>query len=480
MSPSEFNYENITLAASYDQGPLSVVIYLPPHCHFNDSSSSRDHRRYCQKNGDYFYDASRFDHGSMIGSITTTTPAKNTQQKHVLLGTDLWRLPHNTHWPESGVGLAAEFGVGDNGATCNFRCGWPNLDHDITNGLLGYEDAESSGSEIYSFLKIGVGELFKGTCPACDSTNEYKFNSPYMFVQPPLWQVDLGPGDEANEVLRMEHQATLRNYGYKIQREIYISPQEPTIVITNTLTNLGTSDPFSTVWYAHNFFSCDHQPVGPGYAVDLNLNGDAVVQEFHQPLYEEPGTWNWATPLEKYAQVQSYPQSVHVELQRFLEPGVRIKAEFQNDQATTGGFTISACQTQLESSLSWPEEYNSNNSNDDTQPTIQMYAYNLYVERGTLSPEPQLLLHNLHPGRSVTWTQTVRIRNLPTDAVVDPAAAMLLMASSWWSPSTTHSSSVVAMILGAFMLFLWIFVVAPRSAYRRCRNGRRLQYQDIA
>jgi hypothetical protein len=478
MSPSAW-YENITLHSAQ----FSVVIYLPPHCEMVNATSQQ-HRRYCKERGEYFYDASRFDHGSMIGSITTTTPGAPHTDEHVLLGNDLWRLPHNAHWPESGVGLAAEFGVGDNGATCNFRCGWPNLDHDITNGLLGYEDAENNENENNSFLKIGVGELYKGTCPACDSTNEYKFNSPYMFVQPPLWQVQIAQRDEPEkkgEVFRMKHQATLRNYGYKLEKEIYIHNQA--LLITHTLTNLGTSDPFSTVWYSHNFFTCDHLSVGPGYAVDLNLNGDAIEQEFHQPLYEEPGTWNWATPLERYAQVQSYPQSVHVELQRALEPGVRIKAEFQNDHATTGGFTITACQSQLESSLSWPEEYNA--ADDEKQPTIQMYAYNLYVERGTLSPEPQLLLHNLHPGRSLTWTQTVRIRTLPE--VVDPIVSMDAITTAWlsagwkWKTTLFPSGTIAMVVLATSMSLLFLLLlVARRTTNQRCSSRRRLQYEDIA
>lgn len=34
-----------------------------------------------------------------------------------------------------------------------------------------------------SFLKIGVGELIKGSCPMCNAaTGEYKFNSPYLFA----------------------------------------------------------------------------------------------------------------------------------------------------------------------------------------------------------------------------------------------------------------------------------------------------------
>jgi hypothetical protein len=155
----ERSYNNITLWN--DAADLSVVVYLP-------FGVSADHRKGVEIN-DLFYYSSRFDHGSMIGSITRWRQPKSVDTpNHVLFGTNLWRIPHNVRWPESGVGLASEFGVGDNGAFCYYRCGWYQQS-DITNGVLGYEQAKVGES----FLKIGVGELKKGTCPACDSTEEY-------------------------------------------------------------------------------------------------------------------------------------------------------------------------------------------------------------------------------------------------------------------------------------------------------------------
>ena len=205
--PSSFYYENITLVSL--DGDLSVVVYLPydgrshPHPPHHNNNEEDDTNDTNPKN--YYYDGSRFDHGSMIGSITTKRRRRRRKKKsnrkeeeeegdpeeeeeeeetHELFGSDLWRLPHNRHWPESGIGLASEFGVGDDGSMCDVQCGYSAASYGITNGVLGYEDHEDD-----TFLKIGVGVLYKGTCPACDSTQDYKFNSPYQMASTPIWTI---------------------------------------------------------------------------------------------------------------------------------------------------------------------------------------------------------------------------------------------------------------------------------------------------
>ena len=56
----------------------------------------------------------------MIGSIRRkkSRPSGSSNRIHELYGANLWRAPHNPFWPESGVGLASEFGVGDDGDFC--------------------------------------------------------------------------------------------------------------------------------------------------------------------------------------------------------------------------------------------------------------------------------------------------------------------------------------------------------------------------
>ena len=376
-------YENITLVSL--DGDLSVVLYLPYGTVHTGSSSSSSHHNsnnnHHEKN--YYYYGSRFDHGSMIGSITTKRRVTKTrpspqqqqqqqqgpeeveeehveQQRHELFGSDMWRLPHNSHWPESGIGLAAEFGVGDDGDLCDMKCGYSAASYGITNGVLGYTHNHNDDDRD-QFLKIGVGVLLKGTCPACDSTNDYKFNSPYMLAEMPVWTVQeqMQRIDDTRVVtILLDHEATTssRRYGYKIHKEIYIHPDNSSLIVTTQLYNIGQAAAaaedadaaFSTVWYSHNFFTCDHQPVGPGYSVDLDIQGDTILQQQESPpppgmvvdpsssmtsslLYDEPGTWSWSHPIAEYATIQSLPDMIHVEMQHTLEPGIRIKTEFKND-----------------------------------------------------------------------------------------------------------------------------------------------------
>jgi hypothetical protein len=206
-------------------------------------------------------------------------------QSHELYGTELWRTPHNPYWPESGVGLASEFGVGDDGANCDYKCGWNGVD-DVTNGVLGYKEAEIGRS----FLKIGVGELIKGSCPECDSTGIYRFNSPYQFAKQPLWKMS----QPSDNVVILEHEAKLNQYGYRLQKTIVLN--DNVLSVTSTLTNLGVNA-FRTAWYSHHFFDCDAEPIGPGYSLQMDL------RESRAQLFEEPGNSGWTLPLRNYAKV---------------------------------------------------------------------------------------------------------------------------------------------------------------------------------
>jgi hypothetical protein len=259
-------------------------------------------------------------------------------------------------------------------------------------------------------------------------------------------------------------------------------------------------------------------------------------------LYDEPGTWSWSKPIADYSTIQSYPQSIHVQIQRDIEPGIRIKTEFKNDDYNTkGGFTIQACDTTIESKLSWPERFNvipqvnengsseqpptppdnnnNNNNNHDPLPTIQMYAYNLYMERGTMSPEPQLLFSNLRPGGSpVEWTQTITIRpmemstesrpydnenidtnNINTMMVVEDETSIQSMAflpTAWLtnllpgykaptsplqpsqnphSSTNSHAAVMMIMIVSTMSLVLWI----TSLSLRRRRQRRNRQHYEI-
>jgi hypothetical protein len=428
-----------------------VVLYLPAGA---EKSHDEDNR--------IFYHGSRFDHGSMIGSVTLRRRYIGSSDmekidRHVLYGTDMWRIPHNTDWPESGVGLASEFGVGDDGATCFFRCGWPEASG-ITNGLLGYQEAANGES----FLKIGVGELIKGSCPDCDSTDDYRFNSPYLFASESRWKVTHVGKNSLNEIsaIQMEHEATLNEFGYNLRKDIVLS--DNVLTVTMTLKNLGVA-PFSTVWYSHHFFTCDGNAVGPGYSIDMNLNGQSS-----NPVYTEPSTWSWSTPLDRYGETTSYPNSVHIDMKRTLEPGTRIKAEFADDHTTKGGFTLSACSTAIEATI---ESHDF--SRHDENSLISMYAYNLYIERGTFSPEPQILIRDLQPNQETTWTLKLVIRD---DGEVASSSSM----RPWWNMRgigrqsqfavdlSTHLEEMVA--YSGVIVLCCLLLLLLRKTWKRYRH----------
>lgn len=427
------SYANITLTSM--DGDLSVVVYTPEGIMNLGGDADQGNSQTSLDNLPPFYVSSRFDHGSMIGSITRTrryinaVTGETIAKTHVLYGTDTWRVPHNSQWPESGVGLASEFGVGDDGNLCYFRCGWKQA-MNVTNGLLGYQEAENGGP----FLKIGVGRLIKGTCTDCDSTDIYKFNSPYLFDKHPEWKLTHLSQNSKSEInsLQLQHEEILDEFGYQLTKDI--SLEDNILSVTTKLLNLGR-DAFSTVWYSHHLFSCDGLAIGPGYALDLNLQG----LDLH-PLYNEPGTWSWSSPLDQYAQVTPYPQSVHVNMRHTLDAGTRIKSEFVDDSSTSGGFTINSCGMAVEATLESPQWDPS--AALDSSNVITMYDYNLYVERGTLSPEPQFLIKNLQSRQSVEWTLRLVIRDSEDDAyhqedpnvhthAKDVAASEILPALRW-------------------------------------------------
>lgn len=433
-------YANVTLVSQ--DGDLTAVVYLPQGIKQDEA---------------VFYHGTRFDHSSMIGSITrkrhyVDSDGKPATKTHVLYGTDTWRIPHNSNWPESGVGLAAEFGVGDNGAFCFYRCGWSEAS-DITNGVLGYAEAKIGEP----FLKIGVGALLKGTCPSCDSAGDYMFNSPYLFHEEPVWRMK----QHDDTTVRLTSEVTLDNYGYRIEKEISLIGD--TLSLTTTLTNLG-AQPFSTVWYSHNFFSCDGYAVGPGYSLSLNLKG---IRADGLPPYEEPDTWSWSTPLDKYAKVTPYPDSINVEMVRALRPGVSIKSLFLNDGASNGAFQIRGCGSSVDTSI--PEM--------ESRSDMSMYAFNLYVERGTFSPEPQILMH-LEPGAFTTWTQRLVFGDADTPPIAAFPATMQLS-----NPFGSAGAISLHQILVAFGLILVAFAVFsiswPSSSWRQRRHQRR-QYNAIS
>ena len=431
-------YANVTLTAN--NGDLSTVIYLPSGLKPNDRT---------------YYASTRFDWSSMIGSITrtTTNPLTGEKETHSLYGTKQWRLPHDPYWPESGVALASEFGVGDDGSLCNFLCGWDQT-NEVTNGVLGYQEAKNGDS----FLKIGVGELIKGSCITCDSAEDYKFNSPYKFAKTPEWTLT-DKGDGKSVVL--SHKAVLGNSGYKLDKHITLNDDQ--LLIKTSLTNIGKAS-FSTAWYSHHLFTCDTHPVDLGYSVDFDLS--AANSE-----YNEPNTWTWASPILNYAKIKNEDDKVRIEMERGVESNVRIKAEFVKDDKAKGEFTIRACNTAIRETI--PEVGDKNSG-------ISMYAYNLYIESGTFSPEPLILLHLL-PGKTTSWTQQLDFEdNYPPPSSSSSSSLPLnsllqSVTATTPSSSTTHFTTTSLNFVAIIAVAITIGTVLYRSTMTRKRDRRRKQ-----
>lgn len=358
------SYPNVTLSSSV----LSARVFLP-------TLAGDDRRR--DARGRY-YVGSRFEHGSMIGDVLY-----GADRRREVYGRGMWKTPHDPAWPESGVGLASEFGCGDDGETCAGK-------GRITNGVLGYDEAGPGEP----FLKIGVGALVKGACPACvgDEKFIYRFNSPYQFHRQPEWSILPSP---TNNEITFVHQETVGDHGYRIQKTVRVD--DNIMTVRTILTNLGKKR-FTTPWYSHHFFTGGDDPVGPGYRLDLGLSEYALKTS--TPRFRQPGLGTWSADLNDYANVtMADDKSISIAMTTVLAEGVRLKAEFLDESLVTltdGSFTLRS-----------PNGLSVNEKIPEIQTQSRnpfIYAYNVYVEKGTLSPEPMLLLY-LESGETTTWTQ---------------------------------------------------------------------------
>ena len=283
-----------------------------------------------------YYTSTRFEHGSMIGDITYHhgSHQQSSSSSTMIYGHDQWRAPHNPTNPESGIGLASEFGCGNNGATCN--------GYHVTNGVLGYEEAQVGEP----FLKIGVGSLIKGSCDDCGSSSdennrndeydedeeEYKFNSRYKFHHEPKWKVLPSPGP--NEVTFV-HEETLHNnhnaelYGYRIQKTIRLDGT--ILTVRSILTNLGTKQ-FTTPWYSHHFFSGNNNTtdpnIGPGYVLDLGISQYGLPTPL-TPQFDQPGLDSWSGNINDYANVtMAHDGSISISITKPIPEGTFVQTTF--------------------------------------------------------------------------------------------------------------------------------------------------------
>jgi len=242
----------------------------------------------------------------------------------------------------------------------------------------------------------------------------------------------------------LEHEAHWKKYGYRIRKDITL--EGDALLVTTTLTNLGV-DAFSTVWYSHHFFSCNGRPIGPGYEVALELNNK-------DHLLDEPGAGVWSEPLAAYAAIErDAPTWITVKLNKEIEPGTRVKAEFTRDDKTKGSFTIKACHTKILEELLY----------DDT---ISMNGFNLYMEQGTLSPEPQLLIH-LEPSHSKSWTQRLVFSDQQEERVEDFSSLFMPTASALGNPTKQREQTQWSALVMVLVLSMGAVALVMQDVRRR-------------
>jgi len=436
---STTSYHNITLSSP----TISARVFMPMPGGNGD-------------NKEQYYKGSRFEHGSMIGDITYKEGDRQ------VYGRSLWRTPHDPTNPESGVGLASEFGCGDNGSMCAGK-------GDITNGVLGYDTAKPGEP----FLKIGVGRLIKGSCWDCsgDIGESYKFNSPYKFHKSPSWKVLSSP--DPNEVTFVSEE-TLGEFGYRLQKTIRLDGD--VLTVRSLLTNLGKKQ-FTTPWYSHHFFSGDNDPIGPGYAVDLGLSEYGFWgTKRPAPTFSQPGFNTWSGDINEYANVTMAGSdgSISMDIKKHIPEGVKLKADFLDESTQTltdGSFTLHA-PNGVSVYEKIPEL-----STSSRNPFI--YAYNFYAERGTLSPEPMLLLY-LQPSETTFWTQHLKFSSVDKSST---GSASILRMSIWsitfklWNNPFNSSGSMVAIAVCCLGLVVasYIRFVGGLASSRRSR----LEYESI-
>eukprot|EP00581_Thalassiosira_minuscula_P031722 CAMPEP_0183783366 /NCGR_PEP_ID=MMETSP0739-20130205/63340_1 /TAXON_ID=385413 /ORGANISM="Thalassiosira miniscula, Strain CCMP1093" /LENGTH=120 /DNA_ID=CAMNT_0026027031 /DNA_START=116 /DNA_END=475 /DNA_ORIENTATION=+ len=116
-------------------------------------------------------------------------------------------------------------------------------------------------------------------------------------------------------------------------------------------------------------------------------------------------------------------KSISMKITKPIPEGVRLKAEFLDENTVTltdGSFTLHA-----PNGMSVYEKIPELQT-QSRNPFI--YAYNVYLERGTISPEPMLLLY-LEPGETTSWTQHLKFSS---DTSIGGLSFLSMFTSKAW------------------------------------------------
>ncbi len=141
-----------------------------------------------------------------------------------------YRVPHDPLRQDAASGCAEEFSM-----------------------PIGFENAAAGGP----FLKVGVGVLTR------PDGKPYDFSREYAVRDAGRWTVQSGPMWSESV-----HEAAFDGYAYRYRRRITLSNYG--FIVEHALSNAGKKTIVSS-HYAHNFFSINGKPIGPGYAVNCNF-----------------------------------------------------------------------------------------------------------------------------------------------------------------------------------------------------------------
>lgn len=177
-----------------------------------------------------YYQAARFDWGSMVGQITYNNHTYLQQWKNYNgRGAE---GAHDPLIPNTGTGLAEEF---------------------ITP--LGYDESAANGY----FVKIGVGVLQK------TEKKDYSFAIPYTIIDEGKRTVQ---STESSVTFTHQLNSAL-GYGYILERTYELKGNK--LIVKHTLRNTGKKR-IVTETYSHNFMQFDFGAFNPDYSLQF-LNG---------------------------------------------------------------------------------------------------------------------------------------------------------------------------------------------------------------
>ncbi len=118
-------------------------------------------------------------------------------------------------------------------------------------GPAGYSEARTGAS----FIKIGVGALYK---PQESRYDQFKL---YKIVNPGEWKVKKKP-----DQIQFIHLLKDGEYSYEYTKTIQLVKGKAELVIRHTLKNKGKKA-IETTAYNHNFVMIDSLPAGPDYVI---------------------------------------------------------------------------------------------------------------------------------------------------------------------------------------------------------------------